>query len=157
MIENKSGELLSMWWFFVLIIIGVGIIAGTLMFASEKIDVRTIQADVISNKIIDCVVDFGVISDILSSDFNLFDSCYIDKGIFDSSGNYFLRINLTSGLGEVKNELTYGNRAFVEDCKISLIQADNYPRCVKKELLVLDSSGNSYKLNIMVGSNYEFR
>jgi len=42
--NSNKGELLSIWWFFILIIIGIGIVGGAFLFFGEKMDIRATQA-----------------------------------------------------------------------------------------------------------------
>jgi len=155
--NKKAGEkILSLWWFAVLAIVGVGIIAGTLMFYSKDIDVRGIEADIISDKIMDCLANRGNINqDFLDGSFDIFDKCYLDKDILASEqGLYYIKISV-SGAGVNFEPKRFGNFGLEEDCSIQEKTNSKYfARCSEKNVLVLDNQKNKLKLSILTGSNY---
>jgi hypothetical protein len=159
MLNSKKSELLSLWWFVVLIFIGIGIVAGTFLFYSEKIDVRATQSEVIAAKILGCISQAGVLdSKIFKSDFDIFSFCSIDKKTFLNSGSYVLRI-LIKPEDSSKNliQILGGNNGLVANCALgNSLQAKNYPRCIEKKLDFVDSQGNFFEVNILIGSNYEY-
>ena len=56
--RNKKGEkYLSVYWFAILAIVAVGIVAMVLVFYGKPYDVREIEANVMINKIADCLSD----------------------------------------------------------------------------------------------------
>jgi len=54
--KDKTGgeKLLSIWWLFTIAMVGAGIVFGVSMFYSAEIDVRNVEAEILSNKILDC-------------------------------------------------------------------------------------------------------
>ena len=160
---KKAGtKLLSVWWFLVLVIIAIGIVAGTSIFITKKIDTRAVEADILVSRAIICLVNQGIIrEDFLKENFNIFQKCALSEKIIDKSSNYFLNISLFDATSNklVNVPLVYGNHAFEKECKVpaSGVVAPNFPRCSEKSLDVIDSSGNKFKLNIIAGSNYEYR
>ena len=50
--RKADTKLLSIWWFLVLTIIGVGIIIGTMVFFSKNIDLRAQEAEILSVRLI---------------------------------------------------------------------------------------------------------
>jgi len=55
--------LLSIWWLFTIAMVGAGIVFGVSMFYSAEIDVRNVEAEILSNKILDCFFEQGILSD----------------------------------------------------------------------------------------------
>jgi hypothetical protein len=162
LIKNKQADskILSIWWFAVLAAIGVGVVIATLVFFSGKVDVRLLEADVLSARIINCVVTNGVVlEEFIQGNFDIFEKCGINKEIIDSS-NYYLKISLfdenKKALGK---NLVFGNNAFEEECKVgaSMITATNFARCTENEAIFVNSNNKNITLNIVAGSNYEYR
>jgi len=160
--KNNRAELLSIWWFFVLVIIGVGVVAGTFMFAADKIDARITQSEVISNKILGCISDTGVFdARVLEEDFDIFSYCQINKIIFQDSGKYVLKISVNKKIGDdwvsLRSDILGGNNGLIANCMLgNNLVAEEYPRCSEKTILLLDSQQDVIQLKILVGSNYEY-
>ena len=70
MLKDKKGEkLLSIWWFFVIAVVATGITVGVLIYYSASIDMREAEAELLSEKIFDCVVEEGfVVEEIFEED-----------------------------------------------------------------------------------------
>ena len=77
---NKRGDerLLSFWWFFILGLVLVAVAGGATMYYSTSIDVRNIEADVLADKLINCVIDNGHLNSELGN-FNIFEKCRINN------------------------------------------------------------------------------
>lgn len=157
--SKKASELMTFWWFLVLAIIGFAVIIGVLIFASNKIDARTIEADILASKIIDCMSGKGYLTDAsLKANFDIYSSCSLNQKTIES-GNYFIKISIYDSSNKSIAENSYGNSAFEKDCLIGVsnINAPNYPKCVYKEFFAADAGNNKLKLNIIAGSNSEHR
>jgi hypothetical protein len=157
--SKKADKLLSIWWFLILIIIGSAVIIAVLIFASNRVDVRAVEADVLAGRIISCIAEQGYINqDFLDKKLDIFEKCNLNKKVLNESGNYFIKISIFDASAKLINEVSYGNSAFEKDCPItSIVAAKNYPRCATKVFSVLDSNNNNLKLNIITGSNSEYR
>ena len=60
--KNKRGEgekLVSIYWFVILIIITLGVVAGTLKVFGEDIDIREAEASLLKDKVVDCLIEKG--------------------------------------------------------------------------------------------------
>lgn len=59
--RGKKGDekLLSIYWFVILIIITIGIVAGVLHVFGSNVDVRMAEAGLLRDKIVECLVDKG--------------------------------------------------------------------------------------------------
>ena len=153
-----DSKLLSIWWFAVLVVIGVGIVIGALIFFSDTLDVRVQEADILANDISKCLINGGYLDSNFNQDFDIFEECKLNESIL-KSGDYYLRIRVLKLNQEeiIKKEI--GNTAFVDDCQIlsSRVLAKKYPRCIERDILVLGKTGENLVLTIFAGSNYEFR
>jgi hypothetical protein len=157
MLEHKkaSSELLSIWWFFVLAIIAVGIVSGVVIFYGAKIDVRSIEAQILTNKIGDCLIQNGELKfPIFEKNNDLFQFCSLNKEMLNNSGNYYLHILAKKANEEVS--LAYGNSGFEKDCAIAeaMKAADNYPRCSKKHFSGFNDKMELVTIEVNTGSNY---
>jgi len=158
--KKADSKLLSVWWFVVLIVILVGIVGGTLLFYSSKIDMRLLEGEILSSRIMDCIVDNGYISeDFLENKLDIFNNCGISQDIINKSSNYYLNIAVYDFNSNLIIEKSYGNRAFVQECKVgaAMVKAKNFPKCIQKSTNVLNSEGELLKLNITAGSNSEYK
>lgn len=159
--KKADSKLLSIWWFAVLIAIGLGIVAGTLVFYSSKSDVRLAEAGILADRVLDCIVEQGSVSqEFLDLKFNVFETCGINKKRIESSGNYYLKISFARrGAGDLKEYPSYGNAAFEEDCKFgeTMVKSEHYPICVEKSLIVSSGAGEGYIVNVKSGSNAGYR
>lgn len=159
---NKKAELLSIWWFFVLIVIGAGIVGGTYLFSANKVDVRIAQAEILSDRIVGCISDSGfLIKEVLEKDFSILDYCKINKAIFGDSGKYVLKVSFYEKkeieLVSFRDEIIEGNRALITDCDLgNNLNAKNYAKCSKKPIILFNSQGKQVQVNILVASNYEY-
>ena len=157
--SKKADKLLSIWWFLILVIIGSAVIVAVLIFASNRVDVRAVEADVLAGRIISCIAEQGYINqDFLDKKLDIFEKCNLNKKVLNESGNYFIKISASDAGNKVINEVSYGNSAFEKDCPITfVVAAKNFPRCATRSFSVLDSNNNNLKLNIIAGSNSEYR
>jgi hypothetical protein len=157
--RQADSKLLSIWWFAVLVIILVGIVGGTLMFYSSKIDMRSLEGEILSSRVIDCIAEGGYVSDdYLKNNFDVFKTCGLSEGIINRSGDYYLNISVYDSNLNLIVDNDYGNRAFVQECNIGavMIEAKNYPKCTQKEIFALNLKGETLKIKVFVGSNSEY-
>ena len=155
-LKNKKagGKYLSIWWFFVVVIVAVGIIIGTFMFFGKDIDLRRTEADVLNARILGCLVSQGQIdNNFLEGNFDIFEKCGLNREIIDSKDSkYFIKIELDKE-GFVQLPV-YGDN-FEKSCYIqSITKAEYFPRCIDNKLSVYDSEGNKLNLRVITGSNY---
>ena len=166
--NKKGGEkYLSVWWFFVLVIIAVGIVVGVSMFNVADISTKEIESDILVSRIADCIIDNGYINgEFLSGNFDVFDECYLNKEIIDKEeGNYYLGLEVydfdncevNEGEFECKNPkekpepLSFGVAAFKTQCGIQEEQR-YYPSCSEEYIYVLNKQGEKLLLHISAGS-----
>ncbi|MBM3246936.1 hypothetical protein FJZ17_00120 [Candidatus Pacearchaeota archaeon] len=151
---GRKGNLLSVWWFLVLAVIGAGMIAGTSIFYASDIDIRVLQSEIITNKVVDCLINNGQVNpSVFSEDFNFFDTCDLNRNLIENSGFFYIKLSIS---GVNSKNLVFGNRAFEEDCLFaSQLNAKAYPLCTQKKI---SSSYLGEKVNIEMttGSNYKF-
>jgi len=158
--KKADSKLLSIWWFFILIVVVGGVVIAVAMFNSTKIDIRSIETEILSERVTDCILNFGKINtNFFDKDFDIFEECGISKKAVNSSGNFYLNISVKNLVNNKVDEKVYGNQAFVEECLVqqTVSEAKNFPRCNVKSIDVLGFNGELSKLNILTGSNSEYR
>ena len=65
LIKNKKGgeRILFLYWFIMILMVGVAVVIGVSMFYSANFDVREIEAKLLGNKIIECLFDKGEVGE----------------------------------------------------------------------------------------------
>ena len=154
---DKKAKLLSLWWFFVLVIVTGAAIAGVLIVKGEPIDVRVLENEIIINKVANCLItDSRIVQQqLFPSDSDLL-NCGFNKWVADKGSSYFLKIQLlNSSYAEVRNQ-SYWNNAIEKDCEIfaSVKTAENYPICSNKKFSAINETGGNMAIKITAGSKY---
>lgn len=155
--KDKKANLLSIWWFFVLAIVGTGIVIGTLKFYGADTNVKKLEADILSDRVINCVVNQGVInSKFIEGNFNIFSNCGLYEDLLSNKNRYMIKVQTIDDKGNTKDIVRTGLE-MEKDCNIreNVLSAPKYPFCSTKILELLDSNGNLIKLKVVTGSNYE--
>lgn len=160
---NKKGEerILSFWWIFVFVIIALFIMIGTITYYSETIDVRIIEADVLSNKIASCLS--GDIDLAFSDNFEIYNYCKLKNSEINGKTDYYISLTLyLIDSCEIENGVkceNYEKRKFFgndwqEYCDL---QKENgiqrkLPQCSEKYIYVVNKSQEKI-LKINTASN----
>ena len=153
---NKGANLLSLWWFFILAIVGTGLVVGTLIFYGAKTDVRQVESDILADRILSCVSDQGSLNqDFIDGKFNIFSNCGLYENLLSSKNKYMIKIQINDSSGNSRDILKYGPDMEI-DCRLksTIMSASKYPFCSTKILYVSDFRGNPLTLRIITGSNY---
>ena len=94
--NKKGGEkLLSVWWFFVLVVIGGSIVIGVLIYYSADVNIKELEADILTGRIIRCVTDRGYLKqDFLQDSFDIFKECDLRKEVFGEGSDFYFKISV---------------------------------------------------------------
>ncbi len=168
---NKRGaeKILSVYWFAILIIIAGAIVAMVSLFYGTPYDVRETEANIMVNKITDCLSENGKLNKELfnspesqiiedknfNEDFNLKEKCdFIFETEFKNEREeYFLEADFYNSENDEKVfTLLDGNFNLYADCKIE--EGRKYKRlskCVEREFYSLNpfSDGEVFKIKII--------
>ncbi|MCX6748323.1 MAG: hypothetical protein NT076_01840 [Candidatus Pacearchaeota archaeon] len=163
-IKNKRGgeKYLSIWWFLMLAVIGVGLVAGVAIFNARTIDTRALEADILAVRVADCLVDNGYLkTGVVEENFDVYENCKINKETIEKSRMYFFSYEVYDAEKCVNNECkiifekpAYGVADFKGDCKISqAISAQEYPRCSERKVYTVNKEGKGLLLVVTAGTN----
>lgn len=130
--RSKKGEkLLSIWWFVTLALVGVAIVAGVLMYFSGDIEIKQIEAGILSQKVVNCVVRHGfLVEDIFNENPDILKLCSLNPKVFEN-GNFYFKISaFDEGNKEIRAPLKFGDFSLEKDCFENKILSKSYPKCV---------------------------
>jgi len=122
-----------------LVVVFVVLTAGA-TFTSKQ-DIRPAEAVIVSDKILDCISENGVIK----SDFNI--DCFKEEG-------YYINASLVSLDSNFKKEIIKGNSYVGVNCRVTGVEMAKYPACLDQNYyLLIDNNGKleKGKLSLLVG------
>lgn len=159
--DKRAGEkVLSIWWFFVLAVIGLGIVIGVLTYYEAEVNVKLVEADVLSEKILNCIIETGYLKEFLNSDFDVFKQCGLNEKIFEKGSYFYFNISIYDD--QLLKNITAGDSSLVADCYVWLeskkLEARYFPRCVRKKenaLYFNRTDIKNIKIEILTISNQE--
>ena len=163
--HNKKAmeKMLSAYWFVILIIVSGGIFAMVTVFYGHPSDIREIEANILLNKIADCLSQQGRINqDLLSQgnfnqDFknNFLKKCTLNFAVEKNWDvpQYYIEINFynISNLKKSVFTISEGNKNIKEDCKTKK-EEENYQKlskCIEKSIYALDENHNQHIIKIL--------
>ncbi|MFC1710553.1 hypothetical protein ACFLZJ_00105 [Nanoarchaeota archaeon] len=143
---NKKGadKILSIYWFAILVIIAVGVFVMVSNFYNHPYDVREIEANLLKNRMADCLSSNGQFkSNILDSEGNfllnnenLLETCHLnfkaeDDFNWDETPQYYIETKIfhISDLNIPVLEVSGGNMNWKADCEIQ--KEGEYERLAK--------------------------
>ena len=143
--KKGTDKILSIYWFAILIIIAGGIFAIISMFHSSPYDVREIEANLLANKVAECLSTQGKISslkildtsgDFLLTEANILEICHLNFVVEDELGfkknpQYYLGLTIfkVSDVTTPVLDISKGNINYKADCQIQ--ENKEYERLVK--------------------------
>jgi hypothetical protein len=146
--------IMSAWWFFVLVIIAVGVTMGVLMFYSSSVDIKELEANALAGKVIDCMIVNGDLNKAFLNNADIFSLCSLNKEVIEKS--FFIRISFYDANSLKLNypkEISAGVLAFERDCEIGEIKnAGGYPKCVEYSIPSVIND-KEIIIKIIAGSN----
>ena len=153
MINKKAGErVLSIYLFIIYIMVSIGIVSGVVLFYGSGLDVRTAEAGILTDKVIDCLTEQGRLHEnILKDNSDLLAFCKLNfkdnSGLYQGDEQYGVRVeffdfNSCNKEGDkivCSNEIKKieaGRNDFLKYCDL---KGDKIPKCDKKEVYVLNN------------------
>ena len=166
-IKSEKGEekIFSIWWFFVIAVVGLGIIMSVSIFYGAEVDARQTEANILYEKVANCLIEDGFIDHALDKDFNLSRDCSIPE-IVDETSSFYLRFNFSNEDGSALENGKRTSFGTIREVECDLIlgfvgederpKAESFPRCVKRQERVLYTENGVIRkaiLEILVASN----
>jgi len=154
MIKNKkAGErLLSIYLFIIYIIVIIGLVSGIINFKDSSLDVRNKEAGVLTDKVIDCLVEQGRLrEDFFEADFDLIAEC--DFNFKDNTEKYLgeerYAVRVDSFYFENKKALKNVEAGKTDLLTYCGLEGEKIPKCNIKELYVLDVLDDKILLKVI--------
>lgn len=147
--KRADSRLLSPWLFFILIIIGIGIIVGVLIFYNTKADIRKEEAAAIANNIMDGIASNGYLNqEVFSSDFFVLTG--LNPEMFVDGRDFYFNLTIYGNGRPV--EFSNGTRDFQYQCEIP---GNNFAKCYEKEGILLSRTNPDmiYRIKLLTASN----
>lgn len=159
--DKKGSKLLSVYWFFILVIIAGGIVAMASIFYGSSYDVREKEAEILAIKVADCIsqggkmdtalISGGVFKDEFRDNFLTHCSLSFANDEEFKPVQYYVNISFYKG-GDKRSDsfpIAYGNKNWVEDCGVDASGKENLATCFEKNFFVADDVGNFYLVKIL--------
>ena len=92
--KRKSGasKLMSIYWFFILVLVAGVIVYMVSIFYGSPYDVREIESNILINKVADCLSENGTLNSQINQD-NFLEKCNLNFDTLSQEGQYYLEIN----------------------------------------------------------------
>lgn len=167
--KKGSDKILSIYWFVILTLVAGGIFAMVYVFYGAPSDVREIEANLLAQKLADCVSKNGLIEEnlFLNGDFNpainsyFTDRCDITFDVEEGYGDeekiqYFYKIEFYE-IKDVVNPMfviSDGNLNWESECFIEKSNSKDYLRLVKckeRRFYAVDKGQKQYLIKILSG------
>lgn len=140
---GKRGDerVLSIYWFIMFIIVAVAVVSGVARFYGAPMDVRLVEAELLADKVIDCVsaqgkLDGGFMA--LGEGQNMREYCHLNfedtsMDAYKGAGQYYISVQIGEGTWEAGNvgakyQVFCGHTGSLK----------NVPVCVNKKVVLLD-------------------
>ncbi len=164
--RNKRGveQVIAVYWFAILIIVAVGISAMVFTFYKHPYDVREVEANILMNKIADCISQHGVINEQIinkmgdfQQDFDMEKLCNINFNSpdYDKEGHeqYYVLINFYDMSNNLKFQKSGGNDNLKTNCigQEETKDETTLPKCLTGNLFAIDLKNKQYSIEILTG------
>jgi len=157
---NKKGaeRVLSFFWLLVLVIVGLFVAIGVIMFYSSEQDVRELETEILSARVIDCLLENGQLSIELVDDEvalknNLLEKCKLKENVFVENNLY-----LGVGFYDINNlnlryQIDVGDNSYAVLCGV---EAEKDLECTEKNAFVLNGQ-EKLRVHVLAASNNKGR
>ncbi len=157
LLMDKIGgkKLFSFVWLFTIAMVWLGVAYGVGMFYSAEVDVRSVEAEILADRISDCFFEQGMLIDrLLKNDFDIFYECKLNRDVIESS--FYFKISVFGESGKaIKDNL--GNDIVISEGVLEkACNSKDSEGCVWKERGIIYEQNNKIKkgrLEILAASN----
>ena len=161
MINKKATEkILAIYWFAILIIIAGAVVTMVSLFYGTPYDVRDAEANIMINKVSNCLSENGKLAQELfiknknfNGNFSLKEKCnfVFETELKGDAGEYFLQTDFYNLNNTKIFSISDGNFNLYTDCKIEEDKYKRISKCVEREFYSLSpfSDGGIFKIKII--------
>jgi hypothetical protein len=155
----KGGtEIISIYWFAILIIIAGGVFLMVYNFYGAPYDVRELESRILMNQVADCVSYNGkinpnlIMGETFASQEKFLENCHLNFSSSDQLGQYYSEVNFYS-LNDLDNPivtLRKGNKDLTGDCVLQTEKKyEKLAQCTNGEFYSVDNANNQYLIKIL--------
>lgn len=151
--KKSSERVLSLFWLFVLIVIGVFVCGGVILFYSSEQDVRKLESEILASRVVDCLSENGQLSLELSDDkeilkSNLLEKCKLNEQVFIENDIY-LGLGFYNENHGLDYTISIGDAGYAVYCGV---EAKEDLECTEENLVVF-SGEERLRVNILAVSS----
>jgi len=167
--EDKKGDekIMSLWEIFVLMMVGVGIVVGVLVYYSASVDVRETEINLLYEKITLCLNEDGYLADDYfelgnkneEEVLNIFEKCNLNPNVIFDTSDFYFEARLYDENGIVGEPIVGGSTLHQTNCQIledTGAKGKEFAKCLKiREPIKFEINGESKNgvLEIRTASN----
>ena len=155
--KNKTGgeKLFSFVWLFTIAMVWLGVAYGVGMFYSADVDVRSVEAEILVDRISDCFFEQGLLIDgLLENDFDIFYECKLNRKVIESS--FYFKISVFDESGNAIKDNLGKDIVISEGVFVNACNSKDKKGCVSKLRGIIYEQDNKIKtgrLEILAASN----
>lgn len=142
-LNNKRGEekIFSIWMFLIWGAVGLVIVLGINIFYGADTDIRQMEAEILYERIANCVIDNGFIDEtLIRKDFNVFEECYLSEKLFNETSSFSFVIEVFDEDNNVLKDKIRIGTPFETECDLVIgdpreeqkPDLEIYPKCIRK-------------------------
>ena len=158
-VNKKAEKIISVYWFAILFIVAATVVYMAAVFYGQPYDAREVEADILTDKIADCISYSGYLKDFVLQegfDDNFLEVCNLNFNVEDFSGwreqgQYYVELEITEfNTGDSLIQLTEGNSGLESFC---FTEGKNLPYCLERKFYVLGMNAgeqNQYSVDTLV-------
>lgn len=150
--NKRADKIISVYWFAILFLVAAAIVYMVVTFYGEPYDVRGIEANLLTNKISDCLSQGGLLNKENLDASNFLTKCKLNFNTEDiygwkEQGQYYFEVQV-AGFSDAVSifDVAGGNVNLKDFCGKT---GKNLPACLEREFYTLDSENNQYKIKIL--------
>ena len=150
--NKRADKIISVYWFAILFLVAAAIVYMVVVFYGKPYDVRELEANLLTNKIADCLSQGGLLNKENLDTENFIPNCKLNFNVEDiygwkEQGQYYFEVHVTGFIDTVSVFDAAGGNVNLKDfCGKT---GKNLPTCLEREFYTLDSDKNQYKIKIL--------
>jgi len=148
-------KIVSVYWFAILFIVAAAVVYMVYSFYGEPYDVRNAEAQRLTDRTVECFLDGVRLDGSFRGDGfsdNFLENCDLNFRTdeiygWGNRGQYFVSVSISDFISDEEIfSHEEGNSDLVESC---VLEGKLFPVCFRKDVYVLDSEDNKYKLSVL--------